>query len=164
MALSKISNLSLADQVFQQLTAEIMRGSYAPDSHLPSERTLSLTFHVNRHVVREALKRLEQLGLILVAQGGGTRVLDFRHHAGLDLLALLAEHPRSGREGLSFWYASSKCGPRKGARSRACARRARARALKQELVEIANNMQHASDDDALYALALTFWDRAVEGA
>ena len=43
-------------------------------------------------MVREALGRLEQLGLVRIVQGGGTRVLDFRRTAGLDLLAVLADH------------------------------------------------------------------------
>src|SRR5205823_393472 len=75
-------------------TAEIVGGGYAPGATIPSERELSEVFGVNRHVIREAVKRLEQVGLVKVAQGGRTKVLDFRQSAGLDLLALLAE--RSG--------------------------------------------------------------------
>lgn len=57
---------------------------------------------VNRHVVREALGRLEQLGLIRISQGGPTRVLDFRHTAGLDLLGLVAEHAEALEEVLTL--------------------------------------------------------------
>ena len=35
---------------------------------------------VNRHAIREALKRLQQAGLIRISQGGATRVLDWRDH------------------------------------------------------------------------------------
>jgi hypothetical protein len=39
--------------------------------------------------VLEALKRLEQAGLVRVSQGGATRVRDWRHEGGLDLLTQL---------------------------------------------------------------------------
>jgi DNA-binding FadR family transcriptional regulator len=44
--------------------------------------------------VREAVKRLEQVGLARGTQDGRTTVLDYRLTAGLDVLALLAEHVR----------------------------------------------------------------------
>jgi DNA-binding FadR family transcriptional regulator len=75
----------VSDHVFAQLRDAIVSGAYAPDAALPSERELAATFEVNRHAVREALRRLQQLGLVKVSQGGATRVLDWRVHAGLDL-------------------------------------------------------------------------------
>ena len=53
---------------------------------MPSERTLAEELGVNRHAVREALKRLQQAGLIRIAQGGATRVLDWRQSGGLEVL------------------------------------------------------------------------------
>jgi GntR family transcriptional regulator, transcriptional repressor for pyruvate dehydrogenase complex len=76
---------SVSDHVFAQLRDAVLSGAYAPDAALPSERELAATFEVNRHAVREALRRLQQLGLVKVSQGGATRVLDWRVHAGLDL-------------------------------------------------------------------------------
>ena len=90
--LHAVEPTSLPDQVFAQLLGQIVAGAYTPGATLPSERTLAETFAVNRHVVREALKRLEQVGLVKISQGGGTKVLDFRRTAGLDVLALIAEH------------------------------------------------------------------------
>ncbi len=75
----------MSDHVFAQLRDAIVSGAYEPDASLPSERELAATFAVNRHAVREALRRLQQLGLVKVSQGGATRVLDWRLHAGLDL-------------------------------------------------------------------------------
>ena len=92
MALRAVENRSLADEVFAQLVGEIVGGGYTAGATLPAERALSAAFGVNRHVVREALGRLEQLGLVTIVQGGGTKVLDVRRSAGLDLLAVLAEH------------------------------------------------------------------------
>ena len=47
-------------------------------------------FDVNRHAVREAVKRLQQAGLVEVSQGGATSVLDWRSNGGLDLLSHLS--------------------------------------------------------------------------
>jgi DNA-binding FadR family transcriptional regulator len=86
------SRSSVSDHVFAQVRDAILAGAYEPDSALPSERELAAVFEVNRHAVREALRRLQQLGLVRVAQGGATRVLDWRRHAGLDLaMALTAD-------------------------------------------------------------------------
>lgn len=79
------SRSSVSDQVFGQLRDAIVTGAYVPGDALPGERELAGVFAVNRHAVREALRRLQQLGLVRVAQGGATRVLDWRAHAGLDL-------------------------------------------------------------------------------
>ncbi|MEU0555346.1 GntR family transcriptional regulator [Dactylosporangium sp. NPDC006015] len=85
MTLTPAPRSSVSDHVFAQLRDAILSGAYAPESALPSERDLAATFEVNRHAVREALRRLQQLGLVKVSQGGATRVLDWRAHAGLDL-------------------------------------------------------------------------------
>lgn len=92
MSLRAVQPASLADCVFARLLGEIVAGVQTPGSALPSERALVAALGVNRHVVREALGRLEQVGLVRISQGGATRVLDFRQSAGLDLLALIAEH------------------------------------------------------------------------
>jgi len=74
------------------LLAAILEGELAPGDPIPSERTLAERHAVNRHAVREALKRLQQAGLVVTSQGGATCVLDWRHHAGLDLLLDLMRH------------------------------------------------------------------------
>ena len=93
--LGPVQTRSLPDEVFGQLLGEIVGGRYAPGETLPGERGLSDVFQVNRHVLREALKRLEQVGLVKTVHGGGTKVLEFRRTAGLDLLAVVAEHPQA---------------------------------------------------------------------
>src|SRR5947208_12041444 len=93
--LRPVQTRSLPDEVFGQLLGEIVSGRYAPGETLPGERGLSDVFQVNRHVVREALKRLEQVGLVKTVHGGGTKVLEFRRSAGLDLLAVIADHPEA---------------------------------------------------------------------
>lgn len=92
--LKPIQKTSLAASVFEQVQDLILSGGLAPGDPLPAERQLAEQLGVNRSAVREALKRLEQAGLISIQHGGNTRVLDFRRHAGLGILGpLLARHP-----------------------------------------------------------------------
>ncbi|MBF6619945.1 MAG: FadR family transcriptional regulator [Patulibacter sp.] len=79
-------NRRVSDVVHDRLRASILDGELAPGDPVPSERVLALDLGVNRHAVREALKRLEQAGLVRITQGGPTRVLDWRDHGGMDLL------------------------------------------------------------------------------
>src|SRR3954467_9865697 len=80
------STSTASSQVHARLRADILRGRYAPGDALPSERTLSEELQTSRHAIREALKRLQQAGLVSISQGGATRVRDWRHHGGLELL------------------------------------------------------------------------------
>ncbi len=89
MDLAPVTRLALSDEIFARLVHEILGGGIAPGDPLPSERELAESFAVNRHAVREALKRVRQVGLVQIAQGGKTRVLDWRTHAGLDVLVQL---------------------------------------------------------------------------
>ncbi|MGO4597110.1 FadR/GntR family transcriptional regulator [Terrabacter sp. 2RAF25] len=91
-----VARRSVSDEVFSELRDAVLTGRFAPGDSLPPERELAASFAVNRHAVREALQRLQAAGFVKVVHGGGTRVLDVRSSAGLDLLAHLA---RSG-EGL----------------------------------------------------------------
>ena len=84
--LKPIARLSVSEAVFQQLRDAILDGQFSPGQTLPGERVLATTLGANRGAVREALKRLEQAGLVVTQQGDGTRVLDYRASAQLDLL------------------------------------------------------------------------------
>ena len=57
-----------------QIRAKILDGSFAPGDRLPPERELASQLHVNRSSIREALKKLEELRLVDIQQGSGTRV------------------------------------------------------------------------------------------
>ena len=74
---------------YQQLAAAVralvLDGRVPLGVRLPAERELAARFGVNRHAVREAVKRLEQVRLVRVAQSTDTRVADWRRHAGLDV-------------------------------------------------------------------------------
>jgi GntR family transcriptional repressor for pyruvate dehydrogenase complex len=164
MSLAVVRNLSLADQVFQQLASAILSSRYKPGQALPAERKLVETFKVNRHVVREALKRLEQIGLVRITQGGGTHVLDFTKHAGLDLLAMMADYSNAQQSAMGVWLAVHEMRAVIMADSvRLCALRGTAE-LKRELLEIAHKMLALGDGPDVYTLEISFWDRVLEGA
>lgn len=90
MPIAPVARTAVSDAVFAALTEEVLSGRLAPEEPLPSERELAEAFEVNRHAVREALKRLQQSGLVSISQGGRTRVLDWRSHAGLEALVALS--------------------------------------------------------------------------
>ncbi len=164
MGLRAIDRRSLPDRVFEQLTAEIVGGRYDAGTAIPSERELSEALQVNRHVVREAIKRLEQIGLVRVTQGGRTTVLDYRRTAGLDLLALVAEHAEPA-EGLAPLLAAA-LEMRAGIGAdvaRLCAERS-ARVVGAELVEIAALLAGSASAEELLELDERFWQRALDGA
>ena len=85
-AVTPLRREPVSDQLFARLRDQILSGRVAPGEPLPSERDLAADYGVNRHAVREAVKRLQQCRLIEVFQGGRTRALDWRRTAGLDLV------------------------------------------------------------------------------
>lgn len=76
-----------SERVHAALRDEILGGALEPGAAVDSERTLAERFGVHRQSVREALKRLEQAGLVRISHGGATRVLDWRDSGGLEVLA-----------------------------------------------------------------------------
>jgi GntR family transcriptional regulator, transcriptional repressor for pyruvate dehydrogenase complex len=164
VALQTIDRRSLPDRVFEQLVAEIVSGGYPVGSAIPSERELSELFGVNRHVVREAVKRLEQVGLVRGTQGGRTTVLDYRLTAGLDVLALLAEHVRELKPLLPLLVAALEMRAGIGADLvRLCAERG-APALRAELPAIAERIRAAGAGEKLLELDEAFWRVILDGA
>jgi GntR family transcriptional repressor for pyruvate dehydrogenase complex len=76
----------VSDQVFGELLEAVLGGRYEPGEKLPTQRTLAADLGVTMGSVREALKRLEQMGLVDVRHGSAMRVRDWREHGGLDVL------------------------------------------------------------------------------
>ena len=78
------------DQIAGALIHDILAGRYRVSERLPSERDLATRFDANRGAVREAMKKLEQIGLAEI-QPGGARVKS-TNEASLDVIShLLAE-------------------------------------------------------------------------
>src|SRR6478736_5833133 len=154
---------TVSSQIHAQLRAEILSGRYAAGDALPSERRLSEELETSRHAVREALKRLQQAGLVSISQGGATRVRDWRHHGGLELLLDVAAEgdapdalhaPRAAMEMRACIGADA---------ARRCAQRADA-ALRAQLRARAEQLLAVEDLAARNAHYEVLWDEIVDGA
>jgi DNA-binding FadR family transcriptional regulator len=149
--------------VYADLRREILSDTLRPGVPLRSERELADSFGVNRHAVREALKRLQQAGLIAVSQGGATSVLDWRRNGGLDLLPHLALRlpgrfdPKVLRSALEMRISIGADA------ARLCARRAED-SLVDRLLGIVEEMEGADDMFALSNLDTELWAVIVDGA
>jgi DNA-binding FadR family transcriptional regulator len=88
-AFRAVQRQPLSESVYRQLADKIVRRELAPGAELPSERELSEMLGVNRGAVREAIKRLQQAGLVAVRHGGNHVVLDYHAEGGLELLPSL---------------------------------------------------------------------------
>ncbi|MHB1539357.1 MAG: FadR/GntR family transcriptional regulator [Solirubrobacteraceae bacterium] len=164
MTLHPIQHGSLPDKVFEQLTSEIVCRRYAPGDRLPSERALTQVFDVNRHVVREAIKRLEQIGLVRTNQGGRTRALDFRLTAGLDLLSLLAEHADAIEPQPALFAATLELRAGIGVDLvRLCTERADDD-VRHDLVIIAGQLAVVGGGARIMPIDQRFWQRILDGA
>ncbi len=80
---------SRTEEISNVLRDEILRGQYRPGERLPSERDLTSRFETSRGTVREAYKKLEQLGLLSI-QPGGARVVPIQD-CTLDVLGPLLD-------------------------------------------------------------------------
>jgi DNA-binding FadR family transcriptional regulator len=76
------------DVVFDQLAGAILRGDLPAQSTLPPERVFAERYGVSRIIVRQAVHRLADMGLVRVRQGGATTVLDPEEATDLRVLAL----------------------------------------------------------------------------
>jgi DNA-binding FadR family transcriptional regulator len=81
---------NLARAVTAELVERIVRGLHPPGTPLPPEPALCETFSVSRTVVREAVKILQEKGLVQIRQGTGTLVTSPTMWNMLDELVLTA--------------------------------------------------------------------------
>lgn len=103
----QVEKQRITDEVVDQLRSLILAGHYPPGSRLPAERDLARSLGVNRSSLREALKKLENMGLLTIRQGDGTRITNFMEHAGLELVQHLipladSGYPRIIRDAMEF--------------------------------------------------------------
>jgi GntR family transcriptional repressor for pyruvate dehydrogenase complex len=82
--------LSLVDQLVRTIAEALLAGRYGPGDRLPPERDLAASLGVNRASLRQALARLEQMGLVEARHGVGTVVLDPARATDPSVLTLLA--------------------------------------------------------------------------
>lgn len=91
MAEKKKAYLVLIDRLAECYLA----GALEPGERLPSERELANRFNVSRTTVREALRTMEQQGLIEIRQGGGSfvKVSNFQAQKKEMMTAVRPENP-----------------------------------------------------------------------
>lgn len=71
---NRVTRRRLYQQVADDLERLIVEGRYRPGMRLPSEHRLAQQYDVSRNVIREALKRLKEHGLVQIKTGSGTYV------------------------------------------------------------------------------------------
>ena len=100
MYLTQLDRRPLYAQVHDRLLAFIQESGMEPGERLPSESTLADQLGVSRATLREALRLLEEEGVIVRRHGVGTFVAANRHlESGLERLeSVLALASRQGME------------------------------------------------------------------
>jgi GntR family transcriptional repressor for pyruvate dehydrogenase complex len=154
--------MAVAGRVFTRLSEEILSGRYEAGEKLPTQRTLAAELGVTMTALREALKRLEQLGLVEVRHGDAMRVGDWRANGGLDVIAhvlfaaggldrsMLADVMEARRLMLSE---SARLAAERGDAPQAA-----------RLAELAERLADAPDAAAAQALDWAFFQELVEAA
>jgi DNA-binding FadR family transcriptional regulator len=155
--LQPVPRQSLSESVYLQLQDKIVRGELAPETALPSERALSDALAVNRGAVREAIKRLQQAGLVAVRHGGNHIIQNYAEEAGLELLpALLVDG--SGRLDVAVLRSIMAMRSALAPEIAASAAGLGGEALAKELNELLKRMRGAERDLArLQSLVFDFW-------
>ena len=90
-----VNNITLADQVLQNIQDDIVNGDIAPGTKV-SESALASKYGVSRGPLREAISRLESRGLIERAPNVGARVVSLSHKELIELYQI-----RENLEGLA---------------------------------------------------------------
>lgn len=158
-----VNKQSVSDVVFDQLRDRIVNQELKAGEELPSERLLCDLLQVSRNGLREAIKRLQQAGLIEVRHGGATRVLDYRAEAGPELLPSLLVDAQ-GR--IQVPVARSILRMRQVLSPEIAADAAvhGGEAAADELDALLAQMASAKDAARLQQLALGFWESLVEAS
>lgn len=158
-----IEKQSVSDTVFSQITSKILEGELSPGEKLPGERQLCQLLGVNRSAVREAIKRLQQAGLVEVRHGGASTVMDYLDNGGLELLPQLlitSEGKMRLEVARSIVSMRQSMAPNI---AEACARK-RKQKIVDELHSLLEQMQQADNVEQLQTLAFAYWRTIVAGS
>jgi GntR family transcriptional repressor for pyruvate dehydrogenase complex len=75
---ARLPTLNRVEEVARELVGRIRSGEWQPDARLPSEQSMADQFGVSRTVIREAIARLKNEGLVVTRQGSGAFVRDWQ--------------------------------------------------------------------------------------
>src|SRR3954447_7608676 len=92
-ALRTARRAGLIEQVIEQLREQIIAGTWAIGSRIPTESELAQLTGTSRNTVREAVQSLVHAGLLERRQGSGTYVLAASELAGAVGRGAAAPHP-----------------------------------------------------------------------
>jgi GntR family transcriptional repressor for pyruvate dehydrogenase complex len=84
--LKPVRKSRVSDEATSQLIGLILSGGYAVGDKLPPERELAGQLSITRTSLREALRQMENMGLLRVRPGDGIYVEDHRTNATLDFV------------------------------------------------------------------------------
>ncbi|MDU1358473.1 MAG: GntR family transcriptional regulator, partial [Citrobacter freundii] len=76
MSIKSIQKQNVVNEIYDQISAKLLDGSWPPGSRLPSEAELTASFNVSRVSVRSAVQRFRDLGIVVTRQGSGSYVSD----------------------------------------------------------------------------------------
>lgn len=156
-----IPRVDLSDTVVDRLRDAIVLGHLRPGDSLPSERALSVQLGVNRSTVREALLRLELMGLIDRGHGRACRVLDYRQSGATSLVPHLV---RLGIDGAAASFVESVAVVYEGTVARAAERATPADLEALEVaVDALDDAIHSEDHEAIIVADRAF-HRSVAAA
>lgn len=161
--LPRLRRRSVVDEAAGLLRRRILAGQWAVGDRLPTEASLTRSLGVSRSTVREALNRLSSAGLILAPHSGSRTVAPWKHSAGLEILADLAQ-PADGEINLEVVRSITEM---RAALAPDVARWAALRhqpdqlgALEQALAELATRQQPLEQLEAV----MPWWTALVEAS
>jgi GntR family transcriptional repressor for pyruvate dehydrogenase complex len=100
---SGVSHSRTANEVVQQIELLILDGVLRDGDRLPGERELAQSLEVSRPILRDALKELENRGLLISHHGGGTFVADIIGQVfSKPITDLISRHARATRDYLEY--------------------------------------------------------------
>ncbi len=141
--------------VVHDLVTAIVVGDFAAGELLPSETELCDHFGVSRTVIRESIKRLEEKGMVSVAQGRGTVVTEQHDWNILDRVVLTVMIENDAELGILDEIATVRAELESGMADRAATRRDDA-AIAKLLASHAQLEETITDADAFAASDVEF--------
>lgn len=167
--------------VVRDLVEAIVTGRVAPGALLPPEAPLSTQFGVSRTVIRESVKRLEEKGLVTVAQGRGTQVNPASEWNLLDHVVLAAMIAHDGSLGILDELSTVRASLESGMAADAAARAAsdqlvplkealermrrtlgEPEAFRQADIDFHQAVMRLSESRLAYSIARILFERALE--
>jgi DNA-binding FadR family transcriptional regulator len=83
--------VALTDEAMDKIKAMIVAGELAPGSRLPKEELLAAQLGLSRNSLREAVRALTAMRILIVRQGDGTYVSSLEPHLLLETLSFASD-------------------------------------------------------------------------